>query len=116
MTEVIFDPVFVEEEHSSPGDARECAHFNCAQAPWLAAVCVGGGSCSCRTNHPLVASGSEEPSHKIELVFSAGPENSRRSIRSRDSVAQSDAGETWQPARRVILIFSLRSRFYAATL
>jgi hypothetical protein len=40
-----------------------------------AAMPLGDGSCSRRTNHPLVASGScVEPSHKIELVFSASLE------------------------------------------
>jgi hypothetical protein len=52
---------------------RECAHFNYARSG-LAAMPLGGGSCSRRTNHPLVASGSEERSHKIELVFSASLE------------------------------------------
>ena len=39
-----------------------------------AAMPLGDGSCCRRTNHPLVASGSDEPSHKIELVFSASLE------------------------------------------
>jgi hypothetical protein len=62
----------VGEKHSSRR-ARECVHFNCARSR-LTAMPLGDGSCSRRTNHPVVASGSEEPSHKIELVFSATPE------------------------------------------
>jgi hypothetical protein len=62
----------VKGKHNSPG-ALAGAHLNCARFR-LAAMPLGGGSCSRRTNHPLVASGSEEPSHKIELVFSASLE------------------------------------------
>src|ERR1700733_12557121 len=42
-----------------------------------------GGSCSRRTGHPFAASGSAEPSQKIELVFSASPETIRRGPRER---------------------------------
>jgi hypothetical protein len=34
-----------------------------------------------RTRHPFAVSGSEEPSHKIEFVFSASPETIRREPR-----------------------------------
>src|SRR3974377_2334163 len=37
-----------------------------------------------RTGHPFAVSGSEEPSPKIELVFSASPETSRREPRECD--------------------------------
>lgn len=75
MTGAIFDPVFVKRKHCSP-DARfgGARSGEPARNPQLALVPLGGGSCSRRTNHPLVASGSEEPSHKIELVFSASLE------------------------------------------
>ena len=64
----------LSRENTALRARRECAHFHCARSPRLAAMPLGGGSCSRRTNHPLVASGSEEPSHKIELVFSASAE------------------------------------------
>jgi hypothetical protein len=35
----------------------------------------------CRTGHPFAASGSREPSQKIECVFSASPETIRREPR-----------------------------------
>src|SRR5439155_8062829 len=37
-----------------------------------------------RTRHPLAVSGSEEPSPKIEFVFSASPETIRREPREGD--------------------------------
>ena len=52
----------------------------------------------CRTGHPFVVLGLEEPSQKIELVFSASPETIRRGL-GFDPLAQSAIGGTWQPAR-----------------
>ena len=37
-----------------------------------------------RTRHPFAVSGSEEPSQKIEFVFSASPETIRREPREFD--------------------------------
>jgi len=45
-------------------------------------VCLSAvGPCSCRTGHPFAVSSSEEPSQKIEFVFSASPETMRREPR-----------------------------------
>ena len=41
-------------------------------------VPLGGGSCHRRTGHPFTVSGPEGPSQKIEFVFSASPETTRR--------------------------------------
>lgn len=47
----------------------------------------------CRTGHPFAASGSREPSQKIEFVFSASPETIRREPReSPPSPSRSAAG------------------------
>jgi hypothetical protein len=43
-----------------------------------ALVPLGGWFLPCRTGHPFAVSGSEEPSQKIEFVFSASPETIRR--------------------------------------
>ena len=43
-----------------------------------AIVPLGGWFLPCRTGHPFAVSGSEEPSQKIEFVFSASPETIRR--------------------------------------
>ena len=68
----------VKGKRKVSGRARESAHFvdqdsSCARAP------LGGWSLHpCRTGHPFAASGSAEPSPKIEFVFSASPETIRR--------------------------------------
>ena len=62
----------VKEKNSSPGALASARTSALEVRP--AAMPLGDGSCSRRTNHPLIASGSEEPSHKIELVFSASLE------------------------------------------
>ena len=41
-------------------------------------VPLGSGSCLRRTRHPFTVSGPEGPSQKIEFVFSASPETTRR--------------------------------------
>ena len=41
-------------------------------------VPLGSGSCFRRTGHPFTVSGPEGPSQKIEFVFSASPETTRR--------------------------------------
>src|SRR3569833_97196 len=46
-----------------------------------AIVPLGGWFLPCRTGHPFAVSGSEEPSQKIEFVFSASPETIRREPR-----------------------------------
>ena len=51
-----------------------------------------------RTRHPFAVSGSEEPSQKIEYVFSASPETIRREPRKAVSFAQSAIGRTRQSA------------------
>jgi hypothetical protein len=47
-------------------------------------ICLSAGVPALRrTGHPFAVSGSEEPSQKIELVFSASPETIRREPRER---------------------------------
>jgi hypothetical protein len=46
-----------------------------------AIVPLGGWFLPCRTGHPFAVSGFQEPSQKIEFVFSASPETIRREPR-----------------------------------
>ena len=64
------------------------------------------GSCIlCRTGHPFAVSSSEEPSPKIEFVFSASPETIRGEPRKSNFVARPVIGRTWQSALGMILMF-----------
>jgi hypothetical protein len=61
--------------------ARESAHLNPIRMLSSAIVPLGGWFMPCRTGHPFAVSGSQEPSQKIEFVFSASPETIRREPR-----------------------------------
>jgi hypothetical protein len=52
--------------------------FESDQDVFSATAPLGGWFLPCRTGHPFAVSGSEEPSQKIEFVFSASPETIRR--------------------------------------
>jgi hypothetical protein len=59
-----------------------------------------------RTGHPFAASSFCELAQKIEFVFTASLETIRRGpSRKFLSFVQSGTSQTWQPARRVFLLF-----------
>src|SRR4051812_28524968 len=78
---------------------------NISQISRLARVPLGGGSCFAEPDIHLLSQVFARPSQKIEFVFSASPETIRREPLEIISVAQSAICGTWQPARRVIVVF-----------
>lgn len=78
--------------HPCKSLVKEKAQDLCSRSGERVVCLIGIGRCArmplgvwflrpCRTGHPFAASGPEEPSQKIELVFSASPETIRREPR-----------------------------------
>src|SRR5216683_3016886 len=66
-----------------------------------------------RTRHPFAVSGSEEPSPKIEFVFSASPETIRREPRE-GNLLRSVGNMQGPGSLRILFILFISAVFYAA--
>ena len=75
---------FVKLRHGCPGHAQESVQST-APGYFTRKVCLSASVPALgRTRHPFAVSDSEEPSQKIEFVFSASPETIRREPREFD--------------------------------